>query len=100
MLESNIKLVNDDINVLIKDAQALIKAAAALTGEKAEEMRGRAMRMLDIASTKTLEAQARAVVVGKEMASSTNDLVKRRPWQAVATAAGVGIVAGVLIGRK
>jgi len=100
MLESNLKLVHNDINTLIKDAQDLFKAAATLTGEKAEEMRGRGMRLLDTALAKSQEVQAKAIVVGKEVVASADGFVKRRPWQSVAAAAGMGIVAGVLIGRK
>ena len=46
MLEQNISTVNNDVKTLVKDAQALFTAATALTGEKAEELRGRGMRAL------------------------------------------------------
>ena len=49
MLEQNISTVNNDVKTLVKDAQALFTAATALTGEKAEELRGRGMRALDSA---------------------------------------------------
>lgn len=64
MLEANIKLVNNDIKVLIKDAQALFQSATALTGEKAEEARMRAMRVLDTALLRAQELQATALVAG------------------------------------
>ena len=52
MLEQNISTVNNDVKTLVKDAQALFTAATALTGEKAEELRGRGMRALDTALAK------------------------------------------------
>jgi ElaB/YqjD/DUF883 family membrane-anchored ribosome-binding protein len=100
MLESNIKLVNNDVKILIKDAQALFQSATALTGEKAEEMRIRAMRVLDTALVKAQELQANALIAGKEMAVSADGYVKEKPWQAIAAAAGVGLLVGMIVARK
>ena len=36
MLESNLKVVNNDVKTLVKDAQALLQAAATSTGETAD----------------------------------------------------------------
>lgn len=100
MLESNLKAVNNDVNTLVKDAQALFQAAAALTGDKAEEVRNRGMRLLDTALDKARDAQADALVAGKEMAVSADHYVKENPWRTVATAAGVGLLLGMMLGRK
>jgi len=100
MLENNISTVNNDVKTLVKDAQALFTAATALTGEKAEELRGRGMRALDSALAKAHEAQAGAVQATKEMASSTDAYVKENPWRSIAVAAGVGLLVGVILGRK
>lgn len=100
MLESNLKLVNNDVKILIKDAQALFQSATALTGEKAEEMRIRAMRVLDTALARVQELQANAGIVGKEIAASADGYVKEKPWQAIAAAAGVGVLVGLAFGRK
>lgn len=100
MLETPISTVNHDVNSLVKDAQALFSAAAALTGVKAEEMRTRGMHLLDTALSKGKEVQASAIVSGKEMVASTDDYVKQNPWRAIAAAAGVGLLLGALIGRK
>lgn len=100
MLESNLKVVNNDVKTLVKDAQALFQAAAALTGEKAEEVRNRGMRLLDTALVKAQAAQTSAIVAGKEMAASADDYVKENPWRAIAAAAGVGLLLGVILGRK
>lgn len=100
MLENNITTVNNDVKTLVKDAQALFNAAAALTGEKAEEVRGRGMRALDAALAKAHEAQAGAIVAGKQMAASADVYVKENPWRTIAAAAGVGLLVGVILGRK
>lgn len=100
MLETNTTTVNNDVKTLVRDAQALLQAAASLTGEKAEEMRGRGMRALDSALAKAQEAQASALVAGKEMAASADLYVKENPWRTIAAAASVGLLVGVILGRK
>lgn len=89
-----------DVKTLVKDAQALLTAAAALTGEKAEELRGRGMQMLDVAMGKASQVQGQAMVKGKELAQTADVYVKDNPWRTIAAAAGVGLLVGVILGRK
>ncbi|HEY0585404.1 Membrane-anchored ribosome-binding protein, inhibits growth in stationary phase, ElaB/YqjD/DUF883 family [Duganella sp. CF458] len=100
MLEQNISTVNNDVKTLVKDAQALFTAATALTGEKADELRGRGMKALDSALAKAHEAQASAIAGAKQAAASTDAYVKENPWRSIAVAAGVGLLVGVILGRK
>jgi ElaB/YqjD/DUF883 family membrane-anchored ribosome-binding protein len=99
-LNSNMNTVTTDVKTLVKDAQTLLTAAAALTGEKAEEMRGRGMQMLDVALGKATQVQGQAVVKGKELAHTADVYVKDNPWRTVAAAASVGLLVGVILGRK
>jgi ElaB/YqjD/DUF883 family membrane-anchored ribosome-binding protein len=92
--------VQTDVKTLVKDAQALLTAAAALTGEKAEELRARGMQMLDVAMGKASQVQGQAVVKGKELAHTADVYVKDNPWRTIAAAAGVGLLVGVILGRK
>ncbi len=89
-----------DVKTLVKDAQALLTAAAALTGEKAEELRGRGMQLLDVAMGKASQVQGQALVKGKELAHTADVYVKDNPWRTIAAAAGVGLLVGVILGRK
>jgi ElaB/YqjD/DUF883 family membrane-anchored ribosome-binding protein len=89
-----------DVKTLVKDAQTLLTAAAALTGEKAEELRGRGMQMLDVAMGKAGQVQSQAMVKGKELAETADVYVKDNPWRTVAVAAGVGLLLGAILGRK
>ena len=99
-LNGNVNAVTTDVKTLVKDAQTLLSAAAALTGEKAEEMRGRGMQMLDVALGKASQVQGQAIVKGKELAHTADVYVKDNPWRTVAAAAGVGLLVGVILGRK
>jgi ElaB/YqjD/DUF883 family membrane-anchored ribosome-binding protein len=100
LTELNLTAVSNDVNTLLKDAQALFLAATTLTGEKAEEVRNRAMRLLDTALIGAHELQASAIVAGKEMAVSADGYVKENPWRAISAAAGVGLLAGLILTRK
>ena len=100
MLESNLKAVNKDVKALVKDAQELFSAATSLTGDKADELRGKGMRLLDTAVSKAQDVQTSAMQVSKDMAASTHGYVKENPWRAIAVSAGVGLLLGVIIARK
>ncbi len=89
-----------DVKTLVKDAQTLLTAAAALTGEKADELRGRGMALLDTAMGKASQVQGQALVKGKELAQSADVYVKDNPWRTIAAAASVGLLLGVILGRK
>ncbi|MES2019256.1 MAG: DUF883 family protein [Pseudomonadota bacterium] len=99
-LNGNVNAVQTDIKTLVKDAQTLLTAAAALTGEKADEMRGRGMALLDTALGKATQVQGQAIVKGKELAHSADVYVKDNPWRTIAAAAGVGLLVGVILGRR
>jgi ElaB/YqjD/DUF883 family membrane-anchored ribosome-binding protein len=89
-----------DMKTLVKDAQSLLTSAASLTGTKADELRERGMRMLDAALGKSGQYKDQAMVKGKELAKNADVYVKDNPWRTVAVAAGVGLLVGVLLGRK
>ncbi|NIA57043.1 DUF883 domain-containing protein [Massilia sp. TW-1] len=94
------KDTSGDMKALVKDAQSLLSAAANLTGNKADELRERGMELLDQALGKAGKYQDQAMVKGKELARATDVYVKDNPWRTVAVAAGVGLLLGVILGRK
>ena len=100
MLKSNLKVINKDVKTLVKDAQELLQAAAALTGEQAKEVHNRGMHLLDTALVRAQDMQTSAVATSQEMATSADHYVKKNPWRVIATAASVGLLAGVILGRK
>jgi ElaB/YqjD/DUF883 family membrane-anchored ribosome-binding protein len=99
-MDSKLDNAGADMKTLVKDAQSLLTTAASLTGTKADELRERGMRMLDAALGKSSQYKDQAMVKGKELAQSADVYVKDNPWRTVAVAAGVGLVVGVLLGRK
>ena len=89
-----------DMRGLVKDAQSLLTAAASLTGVKADELRARGMELLDRAMGKASQYQGQAVVKSKELAHTADVYVKDNPWRTVVAAASVGLLVGIVLGRK
>lgn len=89
-----------DLRVVVADAEELLKATAGQTGERVEKIRARAEESLRVARER-LQAAGRAIQSGAtEAAHNVNDQVHRNPWTAVGIAAGVGLLVGILIGRR
>ena len=89
-----------DFKVVIADAEALIKATANQGGEAVVNLRAKAEESLAAAKVKLGEAQDALIEKGKIAAQATDDYVHEKPWHAVGIAAGVGLVVGLLIGRR
>jgi ElaB/YqjD/DUF883 family membrane-anchored ribosome-binding protein len=70
-----------ELRAVAREAEELLQATAEQTGAKVEELRERAKDAL-------------------EAARGIDDQVRKNPWAAVAIAAGVGLVLGLLLSRK
>jgi len=100
MLENNLKTVRTDVRSLLRDAQDLFREATSTTGMKAEDLRARGLELLDTALVKVQDIQSVALDTSKEMVESADSYVRDNPWRAVAISAGVGVMLGMMIGRK
>ena len=89
-----------DLRTLAADAEELVKATAAQTGERIAEARGKIQK--SVADLKPQLVQAQAVLTEKTKAAATtaDAVVRENPWAAVGVAAGVGVLLGLLIGRR
>ena len=84
----------------MQDAEALLKATSAQTGEKIQEVRARAEESLRRAKDRVVEVEEEALRRAREFADATEEYVRDNPWQSVGIAAGVGLVLGILISRR
>ena len=89
-----------DLQVVVRDAESLLQATAAQTGEKIEQARARAMESLQKARQRLAGFEKDAVREVREAAEVTDEYVHKNPWQAVGVAAGIGLLVGLLIGRR
>jgi ElaB/YqjD/DUF883 family membrane-anchored ribosome-binding protein len=90
----------EDLKTVVTDAEALIKATSAQTGEKIQEVRSRAEASLRQAKARISEVEAEALQRAREVADATEEYVRSNPWQSVGIAAGVGLLLGLLISRR
>ena len=63
-------------------------------------MRERIRENLIAAKHKLVDIEESIAVKAKEAARATDEYVHEHPWQAIGTAAGVGLLVGLLIGRR
>jgi ElaB/YqjD/DUF883 family membrane-anchored ribosome-binding protein len=92
--------VQSDVSKAIAGAEDMLTQAANSTGEKAAELRGRALEQLKALQLRMKDAQGAAVEKGKAAAHATDDYVHENPWRAIVLAAGVGALVGLLISRR
>lgn len=89
-----------DMRVVVTDAEDLLKATAGQTGERVEKIRARTEESLRTARNR-LQIAGKAVQEGAtEAVQTVDDQVHKNPWTAVGVAAGVGLVLGILLGRR
>lgn len=93
------QLIND-FKVVVADAEALLKATAGQGGEAMAAVRAKVEASLATAKAKMTDAQAALAVKTKAAARATDEYVHVHPWQAIGVAASVGMVIGLLIGRR
>jgi ElaB/YqjD/DUF883 family membrane-anchored ribosome-binding protein len=90
----------DDVRVVISDAEELLRVTAGQAGEGAAALRGRIEAGLKKARVDLARLQDAAVVRAKAAGRAADDFVNDNPWKSVGMAAGIGLVVGLLIGRR
>lgn len=93
------KLVQD-LKIVISDAEELLRATANQAGEKVSVAREKVQDSLHRAKVKLADAEEIMIDKGKLAARATDEYVHDHPWHAVGIAAGVGLIIGLLIGRR
>jgi ElaB/YqjD/DUF883 family membrane-anchored ribosome-binding protein len=89
-----------DFRVVIADAEEILRATAGQAGEKMADLREKAQARLADAKFRLAEAEALLVDKAKAAGRAADDYVHDHPWKAVGVAAGVGLLLGLLIGRR
>lgn len=89
-----------DAKVLMGDAEELLKATAAQTGDKIVEARSRTQQALANARQSLVGAERAVVEQAKAAAQAVDRSVHERPWAAVGLSAAVGLLIGLLVGRR
>jgi ElaB/YqjD/DUF883 family membrane-anchored ribosome-binding protein len=89
-----------DMKSAISDAEDMLHATADQTGEKVAKLRERIQVRLQGAKVRLADAEAAVVAKSRAAARATDTYVHESPWTAVGVAAGVGLLVGLIIGRR
>jgi ElaB/YqjD/DUF883 family membrane-anchored ribosome-binding protein len=85
---------------VISDAEEVLSATAGQAGDKIADLRARAQIRLSDAKERLADAEAVLVAKTRAAAQATDDYVHESPWTAIGIAAGVGVLVGLLAGRR
>lgn len=94
----------DDIVSEFRDLAAsldeLLAASGAEGNDALAELKAKAADRLKQAKAAIGKVERGAVQTAKEVASKSDDYVHDNPWTSIAVGAGVGLILGLLIGRR
>ena len=93
------KLVSD-MKVVVADVEETLRASAGVAGEKIADLRERISLRLRDAKDRLDEAEDALLAKTKAAAYATDDYVNENPWRAVGIGAGIGLLLGIIIGRR
>jgi ElaB/YqjD/DUF883 family membrane-anchored ribosome-binding protein len=93
------KLV-EDLRVLVADAEALLAATAGDLSDKAKLARRKAAESIENGRARLEKLESQLGARAEAIAEDATAYIRENPWQSVGIAAAVGIVLGVLLGRR
>ena len=85
-----------DLKTVTRDAEELLKTVSGERGNGANEMRARLSSAIDSAKATYHRLEEKAVAGAK----ATDKAIRAHPYESLGVAFGMGLLVGVLIGRK
>lgn len=89
-----------DMEAVVSDAEEILRETAGIAGDKMSDLRERMGEHLHASELHLADAKAALLEKTKAVACATDDYVCKNPWQSVGIAAGVGLLLGIIIGRR
>ena len=96
-LHSPLRNLRKDLYAVTRDGEALLKATAEVTNDRVQEVRARTEKTVRMAMDTLSNDKLRSQV--RQVAESTDEYVRERPWTMIGAAAGVGLLIGLLLRR-
>jgi len=93
--EANQKLTND-LNQVLRDAEDLLEATAGTGIENVKEAHNRLASALESAKATCERVKEKT----GEAAKATDRVIREHPYESIGVALGVGLLIGVLVGRR
>jgi len=89
-----------DMRAVVFDAEELLKATAAQTGERVEKVRSKVEDSLKSARVRLQQAGEGLEAQAREAARNVDEQVRANPWTTAGIAAGIGLLIGFLVSRR
>ena len=89
-----------DLRTVIADAEEVLRVTADQATAGASELRVRMQERLQQAKGRLHDLQDAAVARARAAGHAADDYVHEHPWKAIGAAAGIGMIVGLLIGRR
>ena len=93
------RLLND-LKVVARDAEDLIKATAGGAGEKAKETGSRLIETLERAKTTCQDLQERSVASAKAAVDEVDEALRNHPYKSMSVVLLIGVLLGALLRRR
>lgn len=90
----------EELKANLDQAEKFLREAAEASGDKAADLRTRALDALERGRATLSETQATLVEQGRKMAHDTDEYVQANPWKAVGVAGVAGLLLGALLSRR
>jgi len=100
MTTSHKNKLMEDLQLVIEDAEELLRMTAKEAGDSAADVRKRVQARMEQAKVDLLHLQDAAVAQAKAAGQAADAFVHENPWKSVGVAAGLGLVLGLLLGRR
>jgi len=100
MSEVSTKTLMEDLRTLVTDAEALVSATAGDVSDRATSARRRAADSVESARARLAELEEDLKKRARAVKDDATRYVQDNPWQSIGVAAAVGVVIGVLLGKR
>ena len=92
--------VSSEFSNFLADIEQLLKETTSLTGDDLARARAELHTRIDAAKASAVVMGDSVVQKARQSATVTDEFVHEQPWKAVATGTAIGLLVGLLIGRR
>lgn len=92
--------VIDEFHALLDDTERLLRHSADVTSDEVDELRAKIESNLGRARETLKDSEIRLREQGQAALQATEEYVHSHPWRSLGIAAGVGLLFGLLAGRR
>ncbi|MEZ5738914.1 MAG: DUF883 family protein [Burkholderiaceae bacterium] len=100
MLREDRRRLAEDLKLVVRDAENILRHKVAEAEEGYEEARSRLERSIDSARGELRKIERSLIENSREALDSTEQYMRRHPWESVGAGVGIGLLLGALFARR